>query len=159
MEVCFHRINGVSYAFLSNMNSLSSERFIRCSGSQMFFKIGALKNFVIFTGKKSVLESFFNRVAGFRSATLLKRRLLHKCFPVNIVKFLKNSFFVDLSWLLLICIKMIQHMKLLFFWNIGVRVKIFSTVTKIGLAGNLYITSTDIAFSSIYRGLMFLQQY
>ena len=39
----------------------------RSSCSQMFFKIGFLKTFEIFTGK-------------------------HTCFPVNIVKFLKTFF-------------------------------------------------------------------
>ena len=29
----------------------------RSSNSQMFFKVGVLKNFVIFTGKQTVLES------------------------------------------------------------------------------------------------------
>ena len=36
----------------------------RSSGLQMFFKIDALKNLVIFTEKKLVLEPLFNRVAG-----------------------------------------------------------------------------------------------
>ena len=35
---------------------------IRNSCSQMFFKIGALKNFAIFTGKTPMLESFFNKI-------------------------------------------------------------------------------------------------
>ena len=37
----------------------------------MFFKIGVLEGFINFTGKKPVLESVFNKVAG--PATLLKR--------------------------------------------------------------------------------------
>ena len=36
----------------------------RSSGLQMFFKIDALKNLVIFTEKKLVLEPLFNKVAG-----------------------------------------------------------------------------------------------
>ena len=31
-------------------------------------------------------------VAGLRSATLLKRRLRHRCFPVNFIKFLRTPF-------------------------------------------------------------------
>ena len=57
----------------------------RNSRSQMFFKIGVLKNFAVFIGKL-----FFNRVADFRPATILKKRLEHKCFPVNIAKFLRT---------------------------------------------------------------------
>ena len=36
---------------------------------------------------------FFNRVAGLRPAILLKKRLWHRCFPVNFVKFLRTPFF------------------------------------------------------------------
>ena len=39
---------------------------------------------------------------GLRSATLLKKRLWHKCFPVNFVKFLRTPFLQNTSgWLLL----------------------------------------------------------
>ena len=33
--------------------------------------------------------SFFNKVADLRPETLLKKRLQHKCFPVNFAKFLR----------------------------------------------------------------------
>ena len=33
---------------------------------------------------------FFNKVAGLRSATLLKKKLWHRCFPVNFAKFLRT---------------------------------------------------------------------
>ena len=35
---------------------------------------------------------FFNKVAGLRPVTLLKQRLCHRCFPVNLVKFLRTPF-------------------------------------------------------------------
>ena len=35
----------------------------------------------------------FNKVAGLRPATLLKKWLWHRCFPVNFVKFLRTPFF------------------------------------------------------------------
>ena len=62
----------------------------RNSRSQMFFKIGVLKNFAVFIGKHLCWSLFFNRVADFRPATILKKRLEHKCFPVNIAKFLRT---------------------------------------------------------------------
>ena len=34
-----------------------------------------------------VPDLFFNKVAGLRPATLLKKRLWHSCFPVNFAKF------------------------------------------------------------------------
>ena len=36
--------------------------------------------------------SFFNKFASLRPATLLKKRLWHKCFPDNFVKFLRTLF-------------------------------------------------------------------
>ena len=42
--------------------------------------------------------SFLNKAAGLRPATLLKRRLLHRCFPVNCVKFLRTFFLTEHLW-------------------------------------------------------------
>ena len=36
---------------------------------------------------------FFNKVAGPGTATLLKKRLWHRCFPVNYAKFLRKLFY------------------------------------------------------------------
>ena len=44
-----------------------------------------LRNFEKFTEKCLRQSLFFNNVA-FRSATLLKNRLWHRCFPVNFAK-------------------------------------------------------------------------
>ena len=52
----------------------------RSSRSQMFFKIGVLQHFIKFTGKYLRQSLFFNKVAGLRTATLLKKRLWHECF-------------------------------------------------------------------------------
>ena len=37
-------------------------------------------------------DTNFNTSLGLRSATLVKRRLWHRCFPVNFVKFLRTPF-------------------------------------------------------------------
>ena len=51
--------------------------------------------------KTYVLESFFNTVAGFKICNLIKKRLQHRCFPVNICEIFKNSFCMEhLRWLL-----------------------------------------------------------
>ena len=43
------------------------------------------------------------QVLGLRSATLLKRTLWHRCFPVNFAKFLRTPFLTEhLRWLLLV---------------------------------------------------------
>ena len=54
-------------------------------------KKGALKIFANFTGKKPMLESFFNKVSGLQACIFIKKRLQRKCFPVNIAKFLRTS--------------------------------------------------------------------
>ena len=57
----------------------------------MFFKIGALKNFEIFTGKHFCWWSLF----------LIKLQAF-RCFPVNIAEFLSAAFFIEhFRWLLL----------------------------------------------------------
>ena len=55
----------------------------RSSHRRGSFKKGVLRNFAKFTGKYQWQSLFFNKVAGLRPATLLKKRLLHRCFPVN----------------------------------------------------------------------------
>ena len=50
-------------------------------------KKGVLRNFGKFTGKHLCECLFFNKVAG-QPATLLKKRLRHKRFPVNFAKYL-----------------------------------------------------------------------
>ena len=49
------------------------------------------KNFVIFTEKTPVLESLFNKVAG-----LIKKRLQHRCFPVNILKLFRTPILMNM---------------------------------------------------------------
>ena len=82
------------------------------SFSQMFFKIGVLKNlknlknfskqvFLNIHRKIPVLESFFNKVGSLESCNLLKKRLQHRCFLVNIAKFLRTTISIKhLRWLL-----------------------------------------------------------
>ena len=55
---------------------------------QVFYTKGVLKNFTIFKGKHLCQILFFNKVAGLRPATLLKKKLWHRCLPVNFVKIL-----------------------------------------------------------------------
>ena len=45
----------------------------RSSRSQMFFKIGVLKNFANFTGKQLCWSIFLIKLQAFRPTTLLKR--------------------------------------------------------------------------------------
>ena len=60
-------------------------------------KKGVLRNFTNFTGKYLCQSLFFNKLADLRPATLLKKRLWHKCFPVNFTKFLRTPFLQNTS--------------------------------------------------------------
>ena len=86
----------------------------RSSCPELFCEKGVLRNFAKFTGKHLCQCLFFNKVEGLRSATLLKKRLWCKCFPVNSAKFVRTLFFKEhLRWLLLdnlseICIDVLK---------------------------------------------------
>ena len=56
-------------------------------------KKGVLRNFAKFTAKHLCQNLFFNKVAGLRPATLLKKRPWHRCFPVSFAKFLRTPFY------------------------------------------------------------------
>ena len=74
----------------------------RSSRPEVFSKKGVLRNFAKFTEKHLCQSLFFNKVADLRSAALLKKRLWHRCFPVNFEKFLRTPFIIEhLRWLLL----------------------------------------------------------
>ena len=55
-------------------------------------KKGILKYFAK-TYMKTELESLFNKSAGMKPCNFIKKKLLHRCFPVNFVKFFKNIYF------------------------------------------------------------------
>ena len=56
-----------------------------------------LRNFTKFTGKHLCQILFFNKVADRRPATLLKKRLWHRFFPLNSMKFLSTPFLQNTS--------------------------------------------------------------
>ena len=52
--------------------------------------------------EKTCARVFFNKVAELKSAPLLKKRLWHRCFPVNFVKYLRTPFLTGHLWWLLL---------------------------------------------------------
>ena len=65
---------------------------------EVFCKKDVVRNFSKFTSKKIWQSLLLNKVAG-----LLKKRLWHRCFPVNFTKFLRMPFLIEhLRWLLLL---------------------------------------------------------
>ena len=79
------------------LNIFSEAVAQRCSVKKMFLEI--LQN----SKENSCDRVFFlNKVAGLGPATLLKKRLWHRCFPMNFAKFLRTPCFTEhLRWLLL----------------------------------------------------------
>ena len=75
---------------------------IRSSRPKVFCKKGVLKNFAEFIGKHLCQSFFFNKVAALRPAILLKKKLRHRCFPVSFEKFIRDSFFIEHVWWLLL---------------------------------------------------------
>ena len=70
---------------------------------KVFCTKGVLKNFAKFIRKHLCQSLFFNKVADLRPATLFKKRLWHRHFPVDFGKFLRTPIFTEhLQWLLLI---------------------------------------------------------
>ena len=88
--LCKSKWNEGKWVSLRLSKARSSHR--RCS-----VRKGILKNFAKFTGKHLCQSLFFNKVTGLRPATLLKKRLWHRCFPVNFAKFLRTPFLQNTS--------------------------------------------------------------
>ena len=65
----------------------------RSSHQRCSVRKGVLRNFAKFTGKQLCQSLFFNKVAGLKPVTLLKKRFWHKCFPVNFAKFQEHPFY------------------------------------------------------------------
>ena len=62
---------------------------------QMFFKVGVLKSYAIFTGKHLRWSLFLIKFQSFRSATLLKRDSNKGVFLWTFKKFLRTAFFIE----------------------------------------------------------------
>ena len=85
--------NYIKFQYYFIKNSISfRRRTLRSSRLEVFCKKGLLKNFANFTGKHLCQSLFFNENAGLSPATLLKKRLWHKCFLVNFANSLGTPF-------------------------------------------------------------------
>ena len=92
---------------------------IRSSHQKCSVRKGVLRNFTTFTGKHLCQSLFFNKVTGLWTAFLLKKRLWHRCSPVNFAKFLRTAFLQNTSRRLLL-----DHLRLLL-----ICVNVFSFLT------------------------------
>ena len=82
----------ITFVFTYNVSLVWWEINFRSSHWSCSVKIGVFKNFAKSTGTNLCQSLLFNKVAGLRSATLLKKRLWHRFFPVNFAKCLRKLF-------------------------------------------------------------------
>ena len=57
---------------------------------EVFYEKVVLNNFAYIHRETPVLESLFNKVAVPKACNFIKKRLQHRCFPVNIAKYLRT---------------------------------------------------------------------
>ena len=91
--------------FIRFLTIFFTQHFLKTRNSrqEVFCKRGVLRIFAKLTGKHLCRSLFFNKVAGLRSATSLKKRLLHRCFPVIFAStFSYRTPLVAASWRLLL---------------------------------------------------------
>ena len=99
----FHKVHGMRTVVYATPNQYTYQQYrkkFRSSRPKVFYKKGVLKNFTKFTGKHLCQRLFFNKVAGLR--LYQKKRLWHRCFLVNFVKFLRTPFYTEHLWWLVL---------------------------------------------------------
>ena len=79
---------------ISVPSSFVNPRKGRSIRSQIFFKIGVLKNFANFTRKRLCWSQ--------KACNFVKNSLQRKSFPVNFCRFLETPFFTEHLWWLLL---------------------------------------------------------
>ena len=121
-----------------NAYSASENWTIRSSSPDVFCKKGFLRNFAKLTVKHLCQGVFLKEVVGLRPATLFKKILRHRCFPINFAKFLRTPFITGhLRWLLLDYFFDINSLKnsfiwydLIFFLNAANYIRVFSLILE-----------------------------
>ena len=99
---------------------------------------GVLRNFAKFTERQLYQSLFFNKVASLSPATLLRKRLWYRCFPVNFAKFLRTPFLqitsarllldrIKCSWQNLVCMCLASKCGNMFIWDMGIKFQSFSS--------------------------------
>ena len=75
--------------------SLKALAIARSSHQRCSVRKDVLRNFPKFTGKHLCQSLFFNKVAGLRPATLLKKETLAQVFSCEFCENSKNTFFTE----------------------------------------------------------------
>ena len=75
------------------IKQVETNQSFRSNLSQTFFKIGVLKTFAMFTGKHVCWNLFLIKCYCLNDYNFIKKKLQHRCFPVNIAKLFRAAFF------------------------------------------------------------------
>ena len=79
--------------FCTNPSTIFRSSHRRCC-----LRKAVLKNFVIFTaGKQLWWNLFFNKVVDLQGHNFIKKKLERRCFPKNLVKYLRTTFLPNTS--------------------------------------------------------------
>ena len=92
----FHDLKVASYILLESIKPAAVLK--QKQSSRGVLEKCVLKHSEKFSGKPLCRNYFFNKIAGSRPATLLKKRSCQRCLPVNIAKFFNKH----LRWLPLV---------------------------------------------------------
>ena len=109
------------YIFISGSNALG-ESLTQKQPQEVFYKKRCSQKF-----RKIHQSLFFNKVAGLRLATLLKKKLWHRSVPVSFTKFLRTPFLQNSSGRLLL--STLQNSRKL-------QLKVFLSITGLNIFEN-----------------------
>ena len=118
----------ISHLISDHLIQFVTMKISRSSRPEVFLE-SAPRNFAKFTGKHLCQSLSFNKVADPRSATLLKKRLWHRCYPVNFAKFLRTPFLTEHVWWLFQSFKFCSK-KIRFWFLPRISILIFTRVRK-----------------------------
>ena len=76
--------------FVNCTNGTKSYKTSHISHRRCSKKKAVLKNLAIFAEKTPLFESLFDKVVDLQACDFIKKRLQHRCFPVNIATFLRT---------------------------------------------------------------------
>ena len=126
-----------------------NKSFIKKQPPEGFRKKGVLKKFHKIHLKTPVLESYFNSISCLRVVTILKKRLQHRCFQVNFMKFLRTPFLQNTS---VICLTVSFHKEVLYICS---NLLLLEKWTKLTILLSFHFANT---FYTLYYSLYFIDQ-
>ena len=92
IQTSFDSSNGTQYTtWLINVKSLFQALCFTTKNSKQDFPLSPSSP-LKFTRKDLCQGLFFNKKTGLQLGTFIKKRLWHRCFPMNATKFLKAAF-------------------------------------------------------------------